>query len=99
MVVLEAWAYGKPVLMTGECNLPEGFSSHAALPIKPTAESVATGLKQLFLMSQKDLETMGARGRALAENRFAWQNLADEMVSVYSWMLGGGPAPACVEGA
>ena len=25
MAVLEAWAYGLPVLMTDHCNLPEGF--------------------------------------------------------------------------
>ncbi|HEY6008457.1 MAG TPA: glycosyltransferase, partial [Geobacteraceae bacterium] len=33
MVVLEAWAHGKPVLMTPECNLPEGFAAGAAVRI------------------------------------------------------------------
>ncbi len=31
MVVLEAWACGKPVLMTPQCNLPEGFEAGAAV--------------------------------------------------------------------
>jgi poly(glycerol-phosphate) alpha-glucosyltransferase len=34
MSVLEAWAYGLPVVMTPECNLPEGFASQAALEIR-----------------------------------------------------------------
>ena len=34
MSVLEAWAYGLPVVMTPECNLPEGFASGAALEIR-----------------------------------------------------------------
>ena len=97
MVVLEAWAFGKPVLMTAECNLPEGFSSQAALPIEPSAESIQERLKFLFAMSRADLQAMGGRGRALVENRFAWPKLAVEMMSVYEWMLGGGPRPGCIE--
>jgi len=34
MSVLEAWSYGLPVVMTPECNLPEGFASQAALEIR-----------------------------------------------------------------
>jgi len=97
MVVLEAWAYGKPVLMTSECNLPEGFAAHAALRMDPTVESIAEGLRQLFAMSRADLQTMGRQGRALVENHFVWQKLAVQMASVYEWMLGGGPKPDCVE--
>ena len=37
MVVLEAWAYGKPVLMTPECNLPEGFEASASITRLPEA--------------------------------------------------------------
>jgi poly(glycerol-phosphate) alpha-glucosyltransferase len=48
MVVLEAWAYGKPVLMTPECNLPEGFAANAAIRIETSVESIAAGLRQLF---------------------------------------------------
>jgi glycosyltransferase involved in cell wall biosynthesis len=33
MAVLEAWAYTLPVLMTDQCNLPEGFSSESAIRI------------------------------------------------------------------
>ena len=39
MSVLEAWAYGLPVLMTEECNLPEGFAAQAAIKIDAAAPS------------------------------------------------------------
>src|SRR5262249_10183256 len=45
MTVLEAWAYAKPVLMTAECNLPEGFAVEAAVRIGSSSEEIAAGLK------------------------------------------------------
>src|SRR5262249_28975415 len=54
MTVLEAWAYAKPVLMTAECNLPEGFSAEAALRIGPSPGEIADGVRQLVEMSDDD---------------------------------------------
>jgi glycosyltransferase involved in cell wall biosynthesis len=96
MVILEAWAYGKPVLMTPQCNLPEGFAADAAIRIEPNAESLAQGLHTLFQSSISDLQSTGARGRALVAGRFAWPKIATEMKSVYEWVLGGGAKPECV---
>jgi len=97
MVVLEAWTHGKPVLMTPECNLPEGFAAGAALRIEPSAESIAQGLLLLFQFSISDLQSTGSRGRALVAGKFAWPIIAVEMKSVYDWVLGGGPKPECVQ--
>ncbi len=96
MVVLEAWSYGKPVLMTPECNLPEGFSAHAALRIEPKMESIAEGLRQLFEMSDHERQAMGRRGIDLVQDRFTWPKIAAGMMSVYDWLLGRGPKPNCV---
>ena len=96
MVVLEAWAYGKPVLMTPECNLPEGFSVNAALRIEPDQENIKLGLHGFFQMSGNDRQAMGARGLKLVSERFTWPRVASEMRSVYDWMLGGGTKPGCV---
>ncbi len=96
MVILEAWAYGKPVIMTPQCNLPEGFAAGAAIRIEPNTESLAQGLHTLFQSSISDLQSTGARGRALVTGRFAWPKIATEMKSVYEWVLGGGAKPECV---
>jgi poly(glycerol-phosphate) alpha-glucosyltransferase len=96
MAVLEAWARAKPVLITPQCNLPEGFATHAAIRIGPTESGIAGGLEDLFRMPDSSLTGMGSRGRALVASRFTWAKVAADMKSVYSWMLGVGPKPACV---
>ena len=97
MAVLEAWAYAKPVLMTPECNLPEGFEANAALRIGTTPEEIAAGLKVLREMSDNDRSQMGNRGRALVSNKiFMATNRRADAGSVYEWMLGGGQTPETV---
>jgi glycosyltransferase involved in cell wall biosynthesis len=90
MTVLEAWAHAKPVLMTPECNLPEGFAAGAALQIGTGPEEIAAGLKQLIDMSDDDRRTMGDRGRTLVSTKFSWPQIGEQMRSVYEWLLGGG---------
>jgi glycosyltransferase involved in cell wall biosynthesis len=96
VAVLEAWSYGLPVLMTGACNLPEGFAAGAALPIGTDRAGIAAGLRRLFALSDAERREMGARGRALVRARFSWASVGERMTTVYQWVLGGGPPPSCV---
>jgi len=96
MAVLEAWAHAKPVLMTPECNLSEGFTAGAALQIGTTPEQIAASLKQLAVMSDHDQKTIGARGCALVSTKFSWPRIGEQMRSVYDWLLGGGATPQTV---
>ena len=96
MVVLEAWAYAKPVLMTEECNLPEGFAAHAALRIGTDAPGIAAGLRTLVEMKDAERVTMGARGRELVAKKFSWPVIAAEMQRVCEWALNGGAVPESV---
>jgi poly(glycerol-phosphate) alpha-glucosyltransferase len=99
MSVLEAWSYQLPVVMTPECNLPEGFDADAAIRVETGVESIAEGLDSLFSMSDADLKEMGARGKELVRQKFTWQTVAEEMKQVYDWMLGGGTRPGSVIGS
>jgi glycosyltransferase involved in cell wall biosynthesis len=96
MTVLEAWAYAKPVLMTPECNLPEGFGAGAALQIGTRPEEIAAALKQVIEMSDADRRAMGNRGRNLVETKFSWLRIGEQMRSVYEWVLGGGQLPEVI---
>jgi poly(glycerol-phosphate) alpha-glucosyltransferase len=73
MSVLEAWAHGKPVLMTPECNLPEGFAVGAALRVEGSVPGMEAGLRTLWGMSGDELAGMGERGRELVAKKFAWR--------------------------
>ena len=96
MAVLEAWAYRLPVLMTPQCNLPEGFEAKAAVEMVAEAASIGEALKKLFDMAEFERLEMGDRGRALVEERFTWPAVAASMCAVYAWLLGQGPQPSCV---
>jgi glycosyltransferase involved in cell wall biosynthesis len=96
MTVLEAWAHAKPVLMTPECNLPEGFTAEAALRIGTSPQEIAAGLRQLIETSDDDRRAMGDRGRTLVATKFSWPQIGEQMRSVYEWMLGGGAPPETI---
>lgn len=96
MAVLEAWSYARPVLMTPQCNLPEGFSAGAAIQIEPKVASVVNGLGTLFGMNDGERDAMGQRGRQLVERQFTWSRIGAEMAEVYRWVLGQAPQPECV---
>jgi len=96
MTVLEAWAYAKPVLMTPECNLPEGFAAEAAQRMGTTASEIATGLRQLVEMTEGERKEMGIRGRTLVAAKFSWPRIGQRMLAVYEWVLGGGTPPETV---
>lgn len=93
MSILEAWSYGIPVLMTDECNLPEGFASGAALRIGTDTETLKNGLEELFNMSDADRASMGSKGREMVRNQFTWSSVANRMRENYEWILGGGNRP------
>jgi glycosyltransferase involved in cell wall biosynthesis len=96
MTVLEAWSYAKPVLMTPECNLPEGFASEAALRIGTRLEEISDGLGRLIQMSDDDRIAMGVRGRDLVKKNFSWPRIGEQMRAVYEWVLDGGLAPETI---
>ena len=92
MSMLEAWAYGLPVVMTPECNLPEGFATQAALEIRNGEMGNAKwdGLWALLDMSDSDRIEMGGRGRRLVEQKFTWPKVASQMKALYEDILSRG---------
>jgi glycosyltransferase involved in cell wall biosynthesis len=96
LVVLEAWSHARPVLMTSECNFPEGFEKRAAIRMDTTVEGAAVALEKLFALEESTLEEMGRRGRDLVVANFSWSQIASQMFGVYEWVLGRSAAPDCV---
>lgn len=97
MSVLEAWAYGLPVLMTDHCHLPQGFSSGAAIRIETDATSIAHGLRNIFKASESEMANLSQKGRRLVAEEFSWTRVAGEMCAVYEWALDRGPVPSCLQ--
>jgi len=96
MAVLEAWSHRLPVLLTPECNLPEGPERGAAIETDPVPERLATDLERFLGMPDAEVEAMGERGRALVEEKFTWATVVDQMHDVYRWVTGEAAPPDTV---
>lgn len=94
--VLEAWAYGLPVLMTAACNLPAGFAADAALCIETEPAALADALAGVLATDSARLRAIGANGRVLVERDFTWERAVDAYAALYRWLAEGGDAPPCV---
>ncbi len=94
--ILEAWSWKLPVLMTRECNLPEGAAAGAAIMMEPEANSIAAALRQLFFLTDSEREQFGLNGRSLVDQHYQWQQIGKSMADVYDWILGQGPKPDCI---
>ncbi len=96
MAVLEAWGHRVPVVMTAQCNLPEGFAAKAAWQTDTSSEGLTRTLQVLLDTSDADRLEFGLNGRKLVEERFSWPMVASQMKLVYDWLLGGGEPPPSV---
>jgi len=83
IVILEAWAAGKPVVASMNGG-PSEIIWHDVngLKIYANPESIAWGLGTLF--SDFDYARwMGRNGRVAVETVFSWDTVAEEMMSIY----------------
>ena len=96
MVLLEAWSYKLPVLMTPECNLPEGFETGAAVEIRSEARVLEQQLRDFFSLSTEEKTVMGQRGYEHVARIFKWDRVAEDLHEVYRWILGCGAPPNCI---
>ncbi|MDE2437503.1 MAG: glycosyltransferase, partial [Sphingomonadales bacterium] len=71
MTVLESWAAGVPVIMSHQCNLPEGFAAGAALPCTTDVSSIAEALEAGAALGGSERRAMIRAGLDLVSGAFA----------------------------
>lgn len=98
MAVLEAMAWGLPVVISRPCNL-DVETPGMGLLCDPDAASIADALGILLESSDGERSAMGARGRGEVERRYTWPRIAKQLAQLYRWILGGGERPGFVESA
>jgi glycosyltransferase involved in cell wall biosynthesis len=82
--VLEALAYGRPVLLTRSTNLSEIVASHnAGWLVEHTPESVAQAFHQIEATTLEELQAMGESALALVRSEFQSDPIARRLASVY----------------
>ncbi|MFO0944575.1 MAG: glycosyltransferase [Planctomycetota bacterium] len=98
IAILEAMAYGLPVLMSPQCNFPEAMRANVALCADMDVPSIASGLRELLGMTDEQRKDLGARSREFVAKNYTWESVGRQMMDVYRWLLGGGSAPGFVSG-
>ncbi len=96
IAVAEAMARRLPVITThgAPWQLLEQEACGWWVPV--SVDGLASALDDATRRSPEELAAMGARGRKIVAERFAWDRIAAEMVACYEWLLGSGGKPECV---
>ena len=84
MALTQALAYGKPMLITRYCHMPEVEQWNAGVIVDPNVASITEGLQKLLSKSDSELAQMGRNARALFEARYTWDHVAEQLESTYS---------------
>ncbi len=96
IVVTEALGYKVPVLTTTGCPWKELETYNCGWWVEPTPLGIEQGLQLALATSGQELSEMGARGRALVEEKYQWPGIAERMIEFYDWLLKGGNQPEFV---
>lgn len=96
LVVAEALASRLPVITTRGTPWAELEARQCGWWVPTGAAGLTTALREALQLPESRRIEMGSNGRALISERYSWGRIATEMLAVYAWLLGGGPAPPCV---
>lgn len=84
IVVLDALAYGVPVICTRGTPWSEIERKKCGWWIEPnSAVAIADALRRAISMTPEELSAMGERGRVLAKEKYSWKHISCEMLKLY----------------
>jgi glycosyltransferase involved in cell wall biosynthesis len=96
LVIAEALAHGLPAVTTRAAPWQGLLERRCGWWIDPTLPGLVGALGEAMALTPRDLQAMGARGREWMRRDFCWRTIAQQMVAVYRWCLGGGSPPPSV---
>lgn len=82
-VVIEALAYGLPVICTKGAPWAELVTHRCGWWVEDSVEALTVALKAGVLLPSEALREIGARGRKLVEEKYTWKAVCDAMVAGY----------------
>lgn len=96
LVIAEALSCEVPVITTWATPWRELETHRCGWWIDIGVEPLIQAFRSAFAVAPEALHEMGARGRKLVEENYAWGPIGKQMLEVYAWMLGKGERPECV---
>lgn len=96
IVVPEALGRGVPVITTKGAPWEILAETRCGWWVELGLEPLATAIREATALTDEERLRMGERGRALVERDYAWDTVADKMLTTYRWLLGHADRPAWV---
>lgn len=97
IAVAESLAHAVPVVTTTAAPWQDLSTYECGWWVENNQQALAAALAEAMHMSSPERKAMGLRGRNLVETKYSWDFAAQEMSSVYHWILGSGTPPSCVQ--
>ncbi|NHC38185.1 glycosyltransferase [Scytonema millei] len=93
IAVAEAMSVGLPVVVTPDIQIsPEIAAASAGLVVEGEIEPLTNAIAQL-LSSPELRQQLGENGRLLASQRYSWQAIAQNLISIYTAAIERQPIP------
>jgi glycosyltransferase involved in cell wall biosynthesis len=96
IVIAEALASGVPVITTKGTPWSELTQHNCGWWIDIGIEPLALAISEAISLSSETRATMGQHGRQLVIEKYSWNAIVQDMISIYEWVLHGGTPPKCV---
>lgn len=98
IAVAEALARGLPVITTTGAPWRELALHRCGWWVAPGVEGIAGALSAALTTPSETLLNMGARGKALVEEKYSWDRIGRDALRASEWKLGQiGTRPACID--
>lgn len=87
MVILEAWAAGRPTIMSQEVNIPAGFAADAAIACGTEVAEISDALISALQAPDARWQDMAHNALSLACGEFAFEAIAKTWAGTYDRLM------------
>lgn len=97
IAVAEALAHKVPVVTTKATPWQEIQQYQCGWWVEDQQVALLEALTEAMNLPAELRSEMGKRGYLLIKAKYSWNSVAEQMASVYRWILGGGKPPDCIQ--
>jgi glycosyltransferase involved in cell wall biosynthesis len=87
MAILEAMAYGMPLVISDRCHMGVVEQVGAGLVVSLEQAQIEKGLREILSRSSSDLSAMGAQGRLWVKENCSWERIGEQLCQMYQEVI------------
>lgn len=83
MVVLEAWSFGLPVLMSKHCNLSYAFKDNCAFEVSTDTYKLRSDISRFMKLTSLERYSLALNAFNNVRSKYQWSVIAEDMKQLY----------------